>query len=402
MDASEFGAWFDEADRKAREQVPPEPEQARKSRGYTRQQTRDLPPPRWLVEGLIQANTDAAIYAPKAFLKSFIGLDIGLSIATAMRAFGLLPVTEPGCVVYWAGEGFDDVVKKRMSAWEIAHNLEPYTVENVYTINGAPYVNQASIREQDMSDITDWLSGRRTSLIVVDTLARSLNGEDEDRAATASKYQNMLKDIRERLGGSTLTIAHTGKDTSRGGRGSSAFEMGFDTVLRVVSHHHELDSDQHVICIEVAYQKIGPERGKFFLKTRTIITDDGASLVLEPCSEADAAAIETEASKAKITVETVQDSLAALSGGGGNIGIGKLAQHIADRMGKKKDSVQRTLNRKKKNEFAAFYMADTDRWALPLDDGTSAKSNGIDKLDKWPGQRLDTPNDQGWTTPGHA
>ena len=354
--------------------APPEDEPDRdsaiaSSRYRTRQEDKHAPPPKWLITDLIETDSDCAIYAPKSFLKSFAVIDLAYAIASGTMAFGTLAVTDPGPVVYYCGEGHNDVVSRRASAWEIAHNHEPFSIDDIVFINGAPYINKPQTIEDDITWCRDWLSGRRCKLIVIDTLNRALNGEDEDRAHTASKYLNAIKGIRQKLGGTTLTVAHMGKDTTRGGRGTSAFEMGFDTVLYVEKHFHDKDSDEHVICVVVKYQKSGPDGASYWLKTRPISTDAGASIVLEPCTEYDATALMKASSRPKLTPEVVAAAVRDLTRGGGNVSTGKLARELAERMDRNKDSVHRTLNRKRRTEFASFMCGD-DGWASPCSDTT--------------------------------
>jgi hypothetical protein len=62
----------------------------------TAEDDRLAPYPKWLIKGLIEENTDNAIYAPGQHLKSFIALDISYSIATGHLAFWTLVRHEKG------------------------------------------------------------------------------------------------------------------------------------------------------------------------------------------------------------------------------------------------------------------------------------------------------------------
>jgi RecA-family ATPase len=53
----------------------------------------------YLVEGLIQEGSDCVLYADKQSLKSFIALDIGLSVATGTKALESFAVKRPGIVI---------------------------------------------------------------------------------------------------------------------------------------------------------------------------------------------------------------------------------------------------------------------------------------------------------------
>jgi hypothetical protein len=111
-------------------------EETRKFR--SRQQARYLPKPEWIIKDLVQDGSNIAIYAPSGFLKSFVAIDIALSLATGEPVFGTLPVQKTGSVFYSAGEGQRNVEDKRMTAWEVAHGFEPFGLSNVWT--GASFI----------------------------------------------------------------------------------------------------------------------------------------------------------------------------------------------------------------------------------------------------------------------
>jgi hypothetical protein len=386
-DGGDESQTSDEGTANADESVPPlqssgevqskEESKVQSSRFRTRAEDKAAPPPVYLVAGLIEENTDVFLEAPKQHLKSFVALDLAYSIATGEKAFGILPVTNPGPVIYYCAEGYDDVIKRRAPAWEIAHNYEPYTIDDIIFANAAPFVNDPEGIVADIKYLeASFLKGRKARLIVVDTLNRALNGEDEDRASVASKYLNVVKAIRTRLGGSTLTVHHMGKDRERGGRGSSAFEAGMDTVMEIKHHKKNDDTGDHIIDLFVKFQKSGPDGTEYWMQSRPIRTDDGSSLVLDSIDETEALAeIKTaDASKGnKLTAEQVGQFIREASGG--YLTTSQLAQKIAERQQKKKESVVRALNRRKNSDFKAFILGDPadGRWALgedaPLQDG---------------------------------
>ena len=69
--------------------------------------------------------------------------------------------------------------------------------------------------------------------VIIDTMARSLGGLDENAAASASLYLDLTEGLRAGLDCTTLTIAHSsnkGDKPTFDFRGSSAFSAGFDSV----------------------------------------------------------------------------------------------------------------------------------------------------------------------------
>jgi hypothetical protein len=355
----------------------------------TREDDRNAPPPVWLIGDLIQEDRDALLVAPKEYLKSFVGLEIGYCVATGHKVFGKLPVINSGPVIYFCGEGYNSMRKVRRAAWEIAHGYQPFTVPDIYFAGGLPVVNDKDVIHQYIEAIKYRLGDRQPSLFIIDTLNRCLDGEVEDYAHTAALYLNTLKtEIREQFGGgATLTIGHKGKDQERGLRGSSAFTAGFDTVIDIIRHIKNEDSHLHTIEIKVENQKDGESGARYFLQSRRIETPDGLSLALTPCDEKDVIDALTEAKEPTLTAAMVEEVLHQELAGGGHIGTGQLKHQIATRFNRTEKSVHSALmankaegqrfhrfvyngtgNRKHSKEVL-WYLPTLSREPHPLSDG---------------------------------
>jgi hypothetical protein len=333
----------------------------------TRADDKIAPPPTWLVAGLIEADSDCALYAPMQFLKSFAAIDIAYAVATGVNALGTLPVIEPGPVIYYAAEGYADVVKRRSVAWEIAHRRDAYSVDNILFGKSAPYVSEPTLIAQHVNVFQQWLGARRAKLIVIDTLNRALGGQDEDRAHTASLYLNTAKVLREKLGGATLTIAHKSNkgDGDRGLRGSSAFEAGFDTVLEIREHRKDELTGTHTIALTVKKLKSGEDGQTFYLQSQFVKTPDGESLVLIGVSElVGRAALDAKQDDRKITADLIEDVLFGITDGG-HVGTSRLIEALTARTRRSKSGIEKALERGlDTGEFARF-KAGRGRWVLP-------------------------------------
>ena len=75
--------------------------------------------------------------------------------------------------------------------------------------------------------------GLRPALVVVDTLARAMVGGDENSAQDMGLVLAAGVRIQAALNCALLAVHHTGKDSERGMRGSSALFGAADTVLKV-------------------------------------------------------------------------------------------------------------------------------------------------------------------------
>ena len=253
----------------------------------TREQDKHRPAPQWLVEGLIQENTDVLLASPSKFLKTFTAIDIGCAIATGKKVFGKLAVARPAAVFYGAGEGAHSLASQRITAWEIAHGDGPFSAHRLHVAAAVPMFNNDS-GPRFIEDAKAHLKpGERAGLFIRDTLNRSLNGADEDKSSTASADFNMLAAIRGALGCSTLTIHHMGKNLENGPRGSSAFYAGFDTVIMIDKAAKDEATGTYFLTVRVDKQKDGEDGQIFYLHARKVETPNGTSLALYPAAEDD-------------------------------------------------------------------------------------------------------------------
>jgi hypothetical protein len=70
-------------------------------------------------------------------------------------------------------------------------------------------------------------------MVVIDTLARAMPGADENSAQEVGLVIAGCDALRDTLGCSTMPIHHSGKDETRGARGTSALRGAWDTALEI-------------------------------------------------------------------------------------------------------------------------------------------------------------------------
>ena len=185
-----------------------------------------LPPVEWLIDGLIPDKSLSMMYGEPGCGKTFVALDMALSIAH--EAQWQLQGTMGGQVVYVAGEGVGGL-KKRISAWHIHRKLSPR----------APFiVVPASVDLMDIYNTQDLHTTIRAAskgpvrLVIFDTLARSMTG-DENSSQDIGQAVRAMDQVRESFDCAVMAIHHSGKDSSRGARGSSAILGAVDASMRI-------------------------------------------------------------------------------------------------------------------------------------------------------------------------
>jgi DNA-binding HxlR family transcriptional regulator len=187
-----------------------------------------LPAADWLVSGIIPDQGLACVYGAPGSGKSFLALDLALSIATGRPWFGH-PV-KSGKVIYIAAEGSPANLFRRIEAWFQAHKVSQSQAEGNFLLwPGA--VDLLSTFETDK--LTDRIrqSVDQSALLAVDTVARSFGGGDENSTKDMSIFIKNIDCLRHRLNATALLVHHSGKDSSRGARGSVALAGACDTMM---------------------------------------------------------------------------------------------------------------------------------------------------------------------------
>lgn len=240
------------------------------------------PPSRWMVQGILPERGLGAIYGPPSCGKSFLVLDLALAVARGADWFGKHTTATP--VVYFPLEGN---VGERLKAWKIGAGQDA-TPKNFKVVpEGAYDFNNAEDVEGLAETLKDFAPGG--SLVIIDTLARATPGTDEN----SSRDMGLVIQAADRLARTTkgfvLLVHHSGKDDSKGMRGSSAILGAVDTLYKVTGSKETPRS----FLVEKNKEGRDGERFHFKLEEQVIGFDpiyqaDRASLSVTQCSEATA------------------------------------------------------------------------------------------------------------------
>jgi hypothetical protein len=239
------------------------------------------PDPKPLVHDFLMQGEDACLYSPPKCGKTFVALDVSLSLAAGLPVLGQLNVLRPGeAVVYLSGEGHAGI-KKRIRAWFQERGLAADADIPFFYKADVPATKEGtSAGLRYVAGISQFC---RPVLIVIDTMSRSLGGEDENTAAAANAYLNMISEIRSAFGCTTLTLAHAGKEAGRGIRGSSAFTGGFDAIWFL-----EANKENRTAKLEALWLKDADELGPHCFRMQTVYVEgmgSGAVLRYLPMAE---------------------------------------------------------------------------------------------------------------------
>ena len=182
-----------------------------------------------LIEDFLEIGAFSVMYGAPNAGKSFIALDMAFAVASGRSWAGRY--TKQGAVVYIAAEGGQGV-KNRVEA-----------LRQRYQASGVPFylipcpVNLMSSAEdaRALVAILEEVSAKHggIALVVVDTLARTMGGADENSAQDMGVFVRNVDQMRANCRAHFLVVHHSGKDASKGGRGSSALLGAIDAEFEI-------------------------------------------------------------------------------------------------------------------------------------------------------------------------
>lgn len=228
----------------------------------------------YTLKGYLPANSLCSIYGPSGSYKSFLAVSWACHIAASKKWAGRS--VSGGSVLYVVGEGGIGV-PRRVRAWENAYNAGD-RISNLYLVNRPVFpvrreeVNQVILAAQEVKDAT----GEPVRFIVIDTLARCFGGNDENDARDMGAFIEGCDTIKRETGATLLVVHHSGKDDSKGARGSSAFRAALDAEYSI---RREGEGGAIVLTCTKMKDSEEPQQAAFDLRTAELFTDSDGELV---------------------------------------------------------------------------------------------------------------------------
>lgn len=166
---------------------------------------------RWLVEQLWCAHSVGVIGGAPKCAKTWLGLDLALSVATGTPCLGKYAVPEPGPVLVYLAEDSLVVVRERLEGMARHRGLDLDQVE-IYAIT-VPVLRLD--READRMRLWETARRIRPRLLLLDPLVR-LHGIDENHAGAVAELLAYFRSLQRQLGLSVLLVHHTRKNAGDG------------------------------------------------------------------------------------------------------------------------------------------------------------------------------------------
>ncbi len=195
--------------------------------------------PVYLIHGLVEVETFAVLWGAPGSGKTFLSIAMAVAVATACSFGGAQ--AKKATVLYISAEG-ERGFRRRIHKIRKALGLGaiPFIV-----LSSAPNFGAG---ENDVQRLINDLAEAKIQpeFLIVDTLSRTFGaGNDDSSSAAMALYVANISRLQQSLQTTVLVIHHSGKDESRGMRGSSALQGAADTIFKT-----EEAKDGHRVVVE--------------------------------------------------------------------------------------------------------------------------------------------------------
>lgn len=161
----------------------------------------------WLVEGLWAAQGVGVIGGAPKSCKTWLALDLAVSVASSTPALGRFPVADAGAVLLYAAEDAPEHVQQRLDGVASARgrDLRALTIRLIL----APTLRLDTAR--DRARLRKTLDEERPRLLILDPLVR-LHQADENSAAEMSSLLGELRALQREYQLAVLLVHHLRKN----------------------------------------------------------------------------------------------------------------------------------------------------------------------------------------------
>jgi len=180
----------------------------------------------WLIKGILPKAEMGVLFGDSGSGKTFKVLDMAAAIAQGVEWRGH-KVTQ-GRVAYIAAEGAGGF-RKRLQAYAHHHGVSLEDMP-IGVIPAAPNLLQKADALDIAKAVLHWGGA---DLVIIDTLAQTTPGGNENSGEDIGKALAHCKGIHRATGALVLLVHHSGKDTTKGARGWSGLRAAADVEMEV-------------------------------------------------------------------------------------------------------------------------------------------------------------------------
>ena len=221
----------------------------------------------WIIKHILPKAEMALIYGDSGSGKTFQVLDLAGAVARGANWRG--HKTNQGRVVYVAAEGANGC-RRRLLAYAKHHELNLKDVP-IFVIPHAPNL----LLKTDAVEVAKAiLAVGGADLVIMDTLAQTMPGGNENGGDDMSLALTNCKGIHRATGALVLIVHHSGKDSTKGARGWSGLRAAADMEMEVA----RCDDDR---VLTITKQKDGEEGEAFGFTLQEVLLgldEDGEAI----------------------------------------------------------------------------------------------------------------------------
>lgn len=279
----------------------------------------------YLIDDLLPENSLVCLYGPSGTYKSFLAQSWACHIATG-KSWDQRNV-EQSATLYIAAEGGRSIAT-RIKCWE------KVKADGAFTDYLAHYDGVITMGDQAQIDFVvniasevEVRTGYNLKLIVIDTLARSFGSGDENSAKDMGTFISGCDQVREKTGATVLIVHHTGKEMTKGPRGSSALYAALDAAYLVST-----DNCKDGFILSCTKMKDGPlpDDRHYRLEESEVCTNTNGKRITSLVVDDSGTSPGTFSATDRLTDNhsTVMESLRSLGGEQCSIPIARLREHL--------------------------------------------------------------------------
>ena len=184
----------------------------------------------WVIKNVFATGSLGLIYGAPGTGKSFLAVDLAMSIALGVEWCGLK--VSPGGVLYVALEGGRGLTARFLAnatkyAGFLGHQIPLAVWSGSVDLCANPDDTHSLIERVQQN------FAKLPAVIVIDTLARAIGAGDENSSRDMNAVISNCARIQQETGAHVVLVHHAGKDATRGPRGHSALLAAVDTAIEV-------------------------------------------------------------------------------------------------------------------------------------------------------------------------
>jgi hypothetical protein len=226
----------------------------------------------YLIKGYLPANSFGMIYGASGSYKSFHALSWAVHVALGLDWNGCRVQGRP--VLYIAGEGGVGV-SRRLKALALRYN-NGLQLTRLFRIDFGVQVTDV----YQMNELVKLIQNKANEvneqfgLVIIDTLARSFGGADENQAKDMGAFISACDQIRANTGATVLIVHHSGVQDKERARGSSSLRAACDVEFRI-ERGSDTETAYILKCTKSKDEKEQPPQLFPLVEHRLFIDNDG-------------------------------------------------------------------------------------------------------------------------------